>query len=540
MSLPIPSSGASSAGSSRGVFQSDEVLAHPSASSAICQRVDRVFTATQLGLLPLGEKRSEALVNYPTTLAGGIANLCVAGGIDHDFTPAEERDFKGTMRAIQHPVKNKITKNGDGTDTIEFRPKHGLADLQGLESSLEVIGKFAGGFVSVEQRGSLNKKEFSYSSIVLENYQDLATQRYKQLWEDRYPENLEDYEVPENGHPNSTLSWVEKSKTVDELERELSYQKRFFLRVINIMNNKQRESDRAIPFDPAFKRIFILSNKDLRDNKVALFIPACLTAIFFEYKIKTVPSHQVKADIEEIDAMPTWKIREICKKIKTSLKDDPIKMVDLHQISHLLEKLGAYASSSALVEREYTIDKEERHCTAIVLRNYQDLVDERYSQIVKKSSLSDNLPHEPPKCNHPMSFLCRKRELPDTILNNQKNLIERAVQELHNTEGKPFDPLFERIYIPTDQERLDNGVSISNIAQTDTILFVYAKQQNKNASQRTVKEVCKAIKEMAEVEKIEIPIAETSLIRTAAEASLPLIRGTGQALRFFLSGRRRP
>jgi hypothetical protein len=82
-------------------------------------------------------------------------------------------------------------------------------------------------------------------------------------------------------------------------------------------------------------------------------------------------------------------------------------------------------------------------------------------------------------------------------------------------------------YIPTDQERMSNGASISNIAQTDTILFVYAKSENEDLPIHAVDQVCAAIEKMAKAEWPTANIVETSTIRTTLKVA-------GKVASFFL------
>lgn len=553
MSSPISSPRVSPAGSSWEFCPTaaEETLDNPSTSHAICQGTNQQASTiarcnSSENLVEQNPSVKPVFLDWNISsgsLANYVADVYEDGlerGANLGLNPIEAREFIDTMHAIQEPTENKITRNiEEGTSTIEFRPQHGLSGIHGLGLFLKNIGAFAGCNVDVDQEAILNKKELNYSSINLRNHQDLVRQRYKQLWEDRNPENSEKYKIPDSGYPNSTM-WPEKKKTVNQLEKQLAYQKRLLQRAINIMNGKQKESDKEIPFDPAFTRIFMLNDKDCRTNKVALSTIAGLTSIFFEYKIKIVRSEQEKACITEINAMPIRTIDQVCDIIEDDLRDHPIEIVDLHQISHLLEKLGGYAASSALIEREYTIDGQERHCTAIILRNRQDLVDERYEQVWGNHGSSHSLSYESPKCNYPIPLLQKQRTSDEVKaqLSSQAQLLHRAVQKMY-IDGMPFDPLFERIYVPTDQERINNGASISNLAQTDTILFVYRKSEDR-PPKHSVEQICERIKTMAQAEGIETPIVETSLIRAAAEASLPLIRGTGQVVRFFLSGRQNP
>ncbi len=474
----------------------------------------------------------------PEGVVSCVADLFEEGGVNHNFSPDEAQAFTDTMNVVRKPTGNKITRNTQkSTSTIEFRPKHGLLDINGLGSFLEQKGGFAGCVAAVEKRRifhveefslSSMKKEFSHSSVNISNYQDVVHQRYKQLWEDRGPENSEEHEIPDSGYPNSTI-WPEKRKTDDQLEKQLSYQKRLFQRAINIMNNKQKESDEEIPFDPAFTRIFMLTDKERRVNKIALSIIATVTSIFFEYKTKVVPLEEEEACIAEVNNMTTCTIDQICDAIEADLRARPIEIVDLHKISHLLEKLGGFASSSALVEREYVIDGKECNCTAIVLRNYQDLVTEKYIQLWDKYNRQlKSLSHAPPKCDYPVS-LFQKKKTPkeaDEQLIYQKELLQKAVEKMY-IEGVPFDPLFARIYIPTDQERIDNGASIFNIAQTDTILFVYAKSENKDVPLHAVDQICEAIKTMAKDKFPAVNTAETSAIGTTLKVA-------GRVAGFFL------
>ncbi len=539
MSSPISSPGVSPAGSSWEFCPTaaEETLDNPSTSRAVCQGTNQQASTiarcnSSENLVEQNPSAKTTFLNWnpsPGSLADCVAEVfeegLERGSADLGLNPTEARELIDTMRAIRRPTGNKITRNTEeGTSTIEFRPQHGLSDIHGLGLFLERKGGFAGCTVDVEQKSPFNGKELSYSSISIRNYQDLVRQRYKQLWEDRNPENSEKYEIPDSEYPNSTM-WPEKKKTVDQLEKQLSYQERLFRRAINIMNGKQKESDKEIPFDLAFTRIFMLNDKDCRTNKVALSTIAGLTSIFFEYKTQIVPSSQERACIAKINAVPALAIDKVKEAIEDDLRDHPIEIVDLHQISHLLEKLGGYAASSALIEREYTIDGQERHCTAIILRNRQDLVDEKYEYLWGKYSSQYDLPDQAPQCNYPIPLL-QKQRTPDEVkaqLSSQAQLLHRAVEKMY-IDGMPFDPLFERIYVPTDQERINNGASISNLAQTDTILFVYRTSEDR-PPKHVVEQICKTIKAMAQAEGIETPIAETSIIRRTAQVCLPLLTG---------------
>ncbi|VHO03141.1 hypothetical protein [Candidatus Rhabdochlamydia sp. T3358] len=510
MSLPISGSGVSPAGSSGELY--------PSGTSSA------ISPCTILG-------RYGSQLNWDPS-PGGVANYVAdrfkEGKVHHNFSHAEAQEFVSAMRAAQKPIGNKITRNPQKkTSTIQFRPKHGLSDIHGLGIFLEQKGGFAGCNVAVEKKHIVNAEELSHSSINIRNYQDVVGQKYKQLWEDRAPENSEEYKVPDSGYYASTI-WPEKKKTVDQLEKQLSYQKRLFQRAINIMNNKQKESDKEIPFDPAFTRIFQLTDKERRVNKMALSIIARATSIYFEYKTKVVPLKEEEACIAEVNNMPTCTIDQICDAIEADLRARPIEIVDLHKISHLLEQLGGFASSSACVEREYTIGGKECHCTAIILRNRQDLVNERYFQLWDTYGLQHDLSQIPPKCDYPVS-LFQKKKTPkeaDEQLIYQKELLQKAVEKMY-IEGVPFDPLFARVYIPTDQERIDNGASIFNIAQTDTILFVYAKSENKDLPLHAVDQICEAIKTMAADKFPAVNTAETSAIGTTLKVA-------GRVAGFFL------
>jgi hypothetical protein len=237
--------------------------------------------------------------------------------------------------------------------------------------------------------------------------------------------------------------------------------------------------------------------------------------------------------------MPTRTVDEVIKAIKDDLREHPIPIVDLHQISHLLEKLGKFASSSACIERTYIIDGQTRHCTAIVLRNHQDLVDEKYAYLREKYSTQYDIPNRTPPCDYPVPFF-RKPKTPDEAkeqLALQTKLLQSAVEEMYVDE-EPFDPLFERIYIPTEQERIDNGVSFFNLAQTDTILFVYRTSENR-PPKYAIEQVCEVIETRAEVEGTKALIANNNTMRSPTEVSLPLLKKGVQMLSFFLSERPR-
>ncbi|QZA59178.1 hypothetical protein [Candidatus Rhabdochlamydia porcellionis] len=459
---------------------------------------------------------AEAVADY-------VTDLFEAGGVNHDFCPAEAQEFVDTMRAIRKPTGNKITRNTQkGISAIAFRPKHGLSDIHGLGLFLEKKGGFAGCVADVEQKYyTFNEKEGSHSSVHLTNYRDLAYKNYHLLWENRASENSEEYELPKSRYSASTI-WPEKKKTPDQLEKQLSYQKRLLHRAVEKMHIDGK------PFDPAFTRIFMLTDKDLRINEITLSSAAKVTGIFFEYKAKEVPLEEEKACIAEIDAMPTHTVDQICNAIEADLQADPIKIVDLHKISHLLEKLGGFASSSACVEREYTIDGQERHCTAIILRNRQDLVNERYFQLRSMYGSEYDLREMPPKCDYPVSWLQKKKTTEEIHeqLSYQKELLQKAVEKMC-IKGVSFDPLFKRIYIPTDQERLDNGASVFNIAQTDMILFVYAKPENKDLPVHTVDQVCEAIQTMATAEVVPANIEEPNAMSTTLKVA-------GEVFGFFL------
>ena len=80
---------------------------------------------------------------------------------------------------------------------------------------------------------------------------------------------------------------------------------------------------------------------------------------------------------------PLCIIKQLCQRIKAHVEEHPIRMVDVHQISHLLKKLGHYDSSAAYIEQEWTIDEQERPCTMIFLRNPLELVKQRYQGAVE-------------------------------------------------------------------------------------------------------------------------------------------------------------
>ncbi|MEK7339771.1 MAG: hypothetical protein AABZ92_03560, partial [Verrucomicrobiota bacterium] len=357
-SLPI-GSGASQPRSSREDYltAAEEALDNPSTSHVVSCRETGLQTLTveeshivdRIDSLPLPlawEPSACSVANY-------VADLFEAGGINHNFSPAEAQEFADTMCAIQKPTGNKITRNTQkGTSTINFRPKHGLSDIHDLGIFLETKGRFAGCNVGVEKECIFNAKKLSYSFINIGNYQDLAGKKYQLLWENRVPGNSEEYEIPDSGYPSSRI-WPEKKKTSDQLEKQLSSQKRFLQRAVEKMHVDGK------PFDPAFTRIFMLTDKEHRVNKVALSTLATATSIFFEYRTKIVPLEQEAAYIAEIDNSPTYTIQHIRNAIEADLNDNPIEIVDLHKISHLLEKLGDFASSSACVEQEYTIDGQE-------------------------------------------------------------------------------------------------------------------------------------------------------------------------------------
>jgi hypothetical protein len=463
----------------------------------------------------------------PRDLAGHLAEF----GNHLGLNPTEAQEFVDTMRAIQRPIGNQITRNvEEGTSTIEFRPQHGLSDIHGLGLFLERKGGFAGCTAEVNQKDPFCGRELRYSAITERKYKDHVHQRYKQVWEDREPENSEEYELPDSRYPSSTL-WPERKKTVDQLEKELSYQDRLIRRAIDIMNGKQKESDPEIPFDPAFTRIFRSTTEEVKTHKVNLFTRARLTTIFFEYKTETIPLDQERAYIKKIQAMPTRTIGEVKKAIEDDLRDRPIKTVDLHQISHLLEKLGGFTSSSACIERTYTIDGQKRHCTAIVLRNHQDLADERYAYLREKYGSQYDVPDRAPPWDYPVPFR-QKPKTPDEAkahLALQAQLLQIAVERMY-VDQEPFDPLFERIYIPTEQERIDNGVSFFNLAQTDTILFVYRTSEDR-PPKYAVEDVCELIEVVVQKEGIDALIAKKNLIDRVTEAGLKGL----QKLGFFLS-----
>ena len=533
MSSPISSPGASPRGSSWELCPSGTEETSPSTSCAVNQQVSTIARChSSKDLAEQNPSTEPPFLNWPPSpgsLADGVVGLFEAGGVDHNFTPAEAQEFADTMRAIQKPTGHKITRNREeGTSTIEFRPRHGLVDIHCLGLFFEQKLGFAGCVVSVEQKAPFNGKEFCYSSINLRNYQDLVRQRYEQIWEDRDPGNTEEYKVPVIRYGNSTI-WPEKKKTVEQLEKELSYQDRFLQRAINIMNGQRKESDKVRPFDPAFKRTFIPTEKERITNKIPLLSIAGMTSIFFEYKTKTVPLDQERVCIAEIDAMPAYTPDEVEEVIKADLREHPIEVVDLHQISHLLEELGGYAASSALIEREYTLDGEECRCTAIILRNRQDLVDERYQNLRKKYGGQYDLPIQAPKCKYSVPWRVKEKTSQEAQeqLSSQAQLLQRAVQEMY-VQGRPFDPLFERIYIPTDQERLDNFASISNVAQTDMILFVYRTSEDRQPKY-AVEDICESIRTMAEVEGRKVPVEEKiNIARKIGQVCLPLIEGAAR------------
>ena len=464
-------------------------------------------------------------------IIGALTKLFEEKGINHVFTPTEAQEFANTMYAIQRPISNKITRNmKEGTSTIEFRPQHGLCDIHSFGLFLKQRGGFAGCVADVEQKCEFNEKEVSHSSINLTNYRDLAYKKHQLLWENRAPEDSEEYELPKSRYSDSNI-YSNKKKTSDQLEKQLSFQKRLLQRAVEKLHIDGK------PFDPAFIRIFKPTDKERRSNEIALSTAAKVTGIFFEYKRKTVPLEQERACIAEINAMPTYTIDQICDAIKADLKEHPITIVDLHQISHLLEKLGGYASSSALVEREYIIDgQEERHCTAIILRNRQDLVNQRYEYLRETYSAQFDLSNQAPQCNYPVPFLQKKKTTEEAKkqLLFQARLLQRAVQEMIIDE-EPFDPLFERIYIPTEQERISNGASIANLAQTDMILFVYRTSSEDRPPKYAVEQICESMKTMAEAEEIKTPMAETNIISRTAQTCLSLLKQLGKDGDDFLS-----
>ncbi|MDR2539356.1 MAG: hypothetical protein LBC45_01880 [Chlamydiales bacterium] len=540
MSSPISSSGvspngASPLGSSWDLYATETQNDQPSTSRAVCRRHTHQQTS------PIAQFAETSLLNWDLSSRElthikelvdpkGLADHLAEFGNHLGRNPTEAQEFSDTMRIIQRPIGNTITRNTEeGTVTIEFRPQHGLSDVHGLGFFLERKGGFASCTVGVNRKHPFCGRDLRFSFITVRNYKDLVHQRYKQAWEDREPENSEEYELPDSRYPNSTV-WTEKKKTVDQLEKQLSYQDRLIRRAIDMMNGKHKESDPETPFDPAFTRIFTLNAEEIKTHKVNLFTRARLTTIIFEYKTQTVPLDQERACVENILAMPTRTTDEIKKAIENDLREHPIEIVDLHQISHLLEKLGGFASSSACIEREYTIDGQKRHCTAIVLRNHQDLVDERYAYLREKYSTQYDVPDQPPPCDYSVPFL-QKPKTPDEAqeqLALQAQLLERAVQKMY-VDQEPFDPLFERIYIPTEQELIDNGVSFFNLAQTDTILFVYRTSENR-PPKYAVEQMCEGIAAMAEVEGAKVPIAKKNAVDRIREVGLKGL----QSLGFFL------
>ncbi|VHO00979.1 hypothetical protein [Candidatus Rhabdochlamydia sp. T3358] len=531
MSLPIGSGSSQPRSSQELYLTAAEALDSPSTSHVVCRRsseqastIARCNSSDNLIEQDAAVKPPAFLAWQPSpgSIASYVADLFEAGGVNHNLSPAKAREFVDAMRAFQKPTENKIARNTqEGTSKIEFRPKHSLSDIHDLGLFLEKKGRFAGCNGSVEQKAIINGKEISYSAINIINYQDLVGKKYQLLWENRAPKNSEEYKIPKGRYSASRI-WPERKKTSDQLEKQLSNQKRLLQRAVEKMHVDGK------PFDPAFTRIYMLTDKEDRVNKLALSNTAEINGIFFEYRTKIVPLEQEVACIAEIDNSPTYTIQYICNAIEADLNDNPIEIVDLHKISHLLEQLGGFASSSACVEREYTIGGKECHCTAIILRNRQDLVNERYFQLWDTYGLQHDLSQIPPKCDYPVS-LFQKKKTPkeaDEQLIYQKELLQKAVEKMY-IEGVPFDPLFARVYIPTDQERIDNGASIFNIAQTDTILFVYAKSENKDVPLHAVDQICEAIKTMAADKFPAINTAETSAIDTTLKVA-------GRVAGFFL------
>lgn len=509
MSSPISGSRPSTPESYRegaylSVREAEEEIPSSSGISTACLR------RTSDSQLPI-TSQNRSLISHWKPSTDGVVSLAsgLTGLLEGQANINPE--LIATLDAGQRPFENKIIRNTtEGTSTIEFRPKHGLFDTHSIAIFLEDKGGFAGSSCATQKECAFNGKPFKHASAMVRNRQDLVEQKYKQVWEGYGSRSSESYEIPDSGY---RVHWFEK-KSIDEIERQLSYQKRMLQVAVDIMNSKQKSSDREIPFDPAFKRIFVLTEKDHRNNKVAFSKIAAVNSVFFEYKTKIVPLQEEEACIAEVDNAPTRTVNEICEAIKTRLVAHPIKMVDLHAISHLLQELGGFASSSAHVEREYTIDGKDFMCTTIVLRNHQDLVTEKYLQLWGEHHSQQDELDKPPKCNYPVPRGQKNMtsEAAAKQLNYQKQLLQRAVEAMH-ISGQPFDALFTRIYVSTDQERMRDGIPISDIAQVDNIVFVYRTLEEENLSDNTIDEVCEAIKAKAkEISEVTPPQVRLTLL----------------------------
>ncbi|VHO03186.1 hypothetical protein [Candidatus Rhabdochlamydia sp. T3358] len=394
----------------------------------------------------------------------------------------EREELIACLHDIGLPTKNKISINAaNNMAIIEFRPKCSIVEIHGFGWPLKKFGGFSGSPASVEQAYVLDEKTSTkYASITMLNSQDLVDEKYDQVRE-KYSLHIN----PSQRHPKShyPVSWFDK-RSSDEMEKLLSYQRRLLQRAMEKMHVDGQ------PFDPAFERIFIPTEEEHIRNGNSLSHLALTDMILFEYKTKEVPVKDQEACIAEIDNLPTYTVQEICAKIEADLLEHPIKEVDLHSFAHLLKKLGGFASSSACIEQECTIEKEKFKCTAITLRNHQDLVNEKYEQLWVKYGGS----HECPKCDYPVSWYQKKKssdELEKQLL-HQKQLLQKAVEKMH-IDKVPFDPLFKHIYIPTEEDRKRNGTPLSAIAQTDSILFVYRTTEADHLPTYAVDEVCKAI-----------------------------------------------